>query len=210
MRTLLVVMSLLSTMALVGCETMTVAQQKWATTVSKLETGFTEQDACIDKAEADNPIDFSIVRSQVTYLELSASNKVDLMSDSKKINDSQVTALKKFISALNPCRHALLASQVGTNVYRISFDYFNELDILYAKLLSKEITIGEFNKQKSQLVSQADNRAGNAVEDYRRTLMAEHNQEMNQLQQAAAFMQMNRPVNTNCNQIGNLINCRSW
>jgi hypothetical protein len=211
---------------------MTAAQQGWNDMNAKIEAGQIEEKACSDRFDASHAADISLVKEQVSYLDDTASNKIALMSINKKISDSEATALKKVIAGYSECRQIRLNTDLGTPFYTSTLEFYTQLEILYAKLLNKQITIGEFNQQKSQLHSQAMAKASEDLTNYRNSLAAAHNEEVAQRQRTAAIMlpylaqqqaiqqqnmynqqmllRQQQPVNTNCIQFGNQINCSSW
>ena len=97
---------------------------------------------------------------------------------------------------------------------------------VYAKLLSKEITIGQANREKTTRFSKLNSDTTNASQEIDNKLSSQHNQEVQatqaqdaqrraiaaqyliNLQNINAQQQMNnKPVNTTCNRYGNQVNC---
>jgi len=226
-------------LALAGCQNMTAAQQQTNTMNEKIAAGQQEHQACFKRVTSQNANAHAIVTDHVTFLDSRAANKVTLMSSNKKINDTQSVALRKMIESANECRWVLLSALQGSPLFQPFFDYLNSIDALYGQLLNKELTIGQFNTQKIQLQSQRMSNIESAMSRYHSAMADAHNQEVEQRQRAAAIMlpylaqqqalqqqnmynqqmlmlqqqqnmMLNQPVNTNCTQFGNQINCRSW
>jgi len=239
MRVALVAIGLVGMLALAGCQNMTAAQQQTNTMNEKIAAGQQEHQACFKRVTSQNANVHAIVTDQVTFLDSRAANKVTLMSSNKKINDTQSVALRKMIESANECRWVLLSALQGSPLFQPFFDYLNSIDALYGQLLNKELTIGQFNTQKIQLQSQRMSNIESAMSRYHSAMADAHNQEVEQRQRAAAIMlpylaqqqalqqqnmynqqmlmlqqqqnmMLNQPVNTNCTQFGNQINCRSW
>jgi hypothetical protein len=183
----------------------------------------------------------AIVDNDVLFRNDDSANKVSLMSSSAKLSENQKKALLEVISAGQECRSGIKQGMASFPALLPSYDnFFGEMDIVYANLISKKITIGQANQEKARLTAKAktDYSAGIAamVNQFRQ----QHNQEM-QARQAEdmqrraiaaqylmnqqsinAAQQMNnqnqlnnqiinnKPVTTNCNKFGNQVNCTSY
>jgi hypothetical protein len=239
LRAALIAIGLVSTLALTGCQTMTASQSTVSLVNEKLAKGREMQEQCINQIVAENPDDFAIVESQVAALRQTASNKVVLMANKNKISPQQKTALLNVLNANTKCRMDFLTASQGTPVFEPTMDYYGRLDILYSKLLQGDLTIGEFNTENELVRSQARARIDQSILSYNSMMADAHYREVEQRQRAAAVMlpylaqqqaiqqqnmynqqmlmlqqqqnmMLNQPVNTNCTQYGNQINCRSW
>lgn len=175
-----------------------------------------------------------IVDKQVIYANADSPNKLELMSSTAKINDKQKNALLESISAFQKCREGIKSDLRSFQTLAVTYEnFYGEMDIVYAQLISKKITIGDANTQKSQLALKAktayttatsnlDNQYNSAINQEQQARQAEEMQRralatqylMNQ-QAISAQQQINqqnqinnnRPVNTNCYKIGNSVNC---
>lgn len=177
-----------------------------------------------------------VVDKQVIYANDSSPNKLELMSSTAKINDKQKNALLESISAYQKCRAGIKSDLQSFQTLAVTYDnFYGEMDIVYAQLISKKITIGEANTQKSQLISKAktayttatsnlDNQYNSAISQEQQARQADEMQRraiasqylMNQ-QAISAQQQINQqnqinnrtPVQTNCYKIGNSVSCTS-
>lgn len=160
------------------------------------------------------------------------------MASKAKLTDAQKKALIVYIGAEQKCRQAFLSEiqsmQLLSSVYNASF---GDMDIMYAKLIGKQITIGEANTLKTQIVAKRKTDYANATtriddqfkgqinqeisamqaEDMQRRAIAAqylmNQQSINAAQQMNNQNQINnnnRVINTNCNKTGNQTNCTSY
>ena len=194
-----------------------------------------------DKRDLSLAPSVNLVDKEVLFAKDTDPNKVMLMSSSAKITPAQKKAFLDYIQANQKCR-AIVRAELGgypalVTVYE---NYFGDSDIMYSKLISKEITIGEANRQKAQLLAKLKTEYTTATGAMNDRYNAQINQEMQAAQAdaaqrraiAAQFLmnqqninaaqQMNnqnqlnnqilnnKPVNTNCNRYGNQVNCTSY
>jgi len=183
----------------------------------------------------------NLVDKEVLFFKEDSANKVALMTSSSKINETQKKAIFKYIESNQLCRNALKRDISGFPTLVTIYDnYYGDMDIVYADLISKKITIGDANKNKAKLVAKAkseysqalqnlDNRytqqinqevqAAQADAAQRRALAAQYlmNQQNIAAQQNIANQQNlqnqlnnSRPVNTTCNRYGSQVNCTSY
>lgn len=196
---------------------------------------------CIDnlRGSGQNPKTLAaieIVEKQVIYWSDDSPNKLELMSSTAKINEKQKIALLEAISASQKCRAGIKSDLQSFQTLAVTYEnFYGEMDIVYAQLISKKITIGDANTQKSQLALKAktaytaatsnlDNQYNSAINQEQQARQAEEMQRralatqylMNQ-QAISAQQQINqqnqinnnRPVNTNCYRMGNSVSCTS-
>lgn len=175
-----------------------------------------------------------LVDSQVLYYADSSPNKVELMSSTAKITPAQKQALLTYLAANQKCRQiARTEFSQYPSFLSVYNNYYGDTDVLFAKLISREITIGEANRQKSALLAKAQSDGNQASEKLANQFNAALNQEaqaaqadaaqrraiaaqylMNQ-QNINAQQQMNtqnqinnnRFLNTTCNRLGDQVNC---
>lgn len=177
-----------------------------------------------------------IVDKQVIYANADSPNKLELMASTAKINDKQKNALLESIAAFQKCREGIKSDLRSFQSLAVTYEsFYGEMDVIYAQLISKKITIGEANTQKSQLALKAKNAYTAATTN----LDNQYNAAINQEQQARQAEEMqrralatqfilnqqaisaqqqinqqnqinnNRPVNTNCYKMGNSVSCTS-
>jgi hypothetical protein len=194
-----------------------------------------------DKRDLSLAPSVNLVDKEVLFAKDSDPNKVMLMSSTAKISTAQRKALLDYIQANQKCR-AIIRNELGgypalVTVYE---NYYGDTDIMYSKLISKEITIGEANRQKAQLLAKLKTeytsatgamndrynaqinqevQAAQADAAQRRAiaaqfLMNQQNinaaQQMNNQNQLNNQIMNNKPVTTNCNKFGNQVNCTSY
>jgi len=190
-----------------------------------------------DKRDLSLAPSVNLVDKEVLFAKDTDPNKVVLMSSTAKITPAQKKAFLDYIQANQKCR-AIVRSELGgypalVTVYE---NYFGDSDIMYSKLISKEITIGEANRQKAQLLAKLKTeyttatgamndrynaqinqevQAAQADAAQRRAIAAQflmNQQNINAAQQMNNQNQLlnNKPVTTNCNRYGNQVNCTSY
>ncbi|HQT21000.1 MAG: hypothetical protein B7Y05_08190 [Polynucleobacter sp. 24-46-87] len=209
-------------------------------TVESAQGRFNRCQAEIVSPQQKNPkllASAEIVTKQVYYDKEDSPNKLDLMSSSAKISDKQKNALLDVLAANQLCR-AGLKTDLGTfpSLLVVYENYYGEMDIVNAQLISKKITIGDANTQKAKLQVKAksdyvtastnlnnqynaaisqESQARQAEDMQRRAIASQYlmnQQAINAQQQINQQNQINnsRPVNTNCTRMGNSVNCTSY
>jgi hypothetical protein len=182
-----------------------------------------------------------VVDSQVLYAMETSPNKIELMASNSKITQAQKQALLTYISVNQICRELARSEFKSLPSFLLVYEnYYGDIDIVYSKLISKEITIGEANREKSKLAARAknemaaagdklnnqynaainqENQARQAADMQRRAIAAQYlmnQQNINAAQQINNQNQMNnqlmnnKPITTNCNKYGNQVNCTSY
>ena len=249
----------LLSMVLVGCvqrpyiTQMTPAQSAKESSVTAVNSAMSRVSACSeglretkpafdgDKRDLSLAPSVNLIDKEVLFARDDSSNKVALMSSAAKINPAQKKALLDYIQANQKCR-AIVRNELGAYPALVTVyeNYYGDTDILYSKLISREITIGDANRQKAQLLSKLKTdyasvtgamndrfnaqinqevQAAQADAAQRRAIAAQYlmNQQQIQSQQNIANQQnlqnqinMNKPVTTNCNRFGNQVNCTSY
>lgn len=183
----------------------------------------------------------ALVDNEVLFREDNSPNKVALMSSNAKITETQKKALLELISASQECRNLVRQSLSSFPALLPSYEnFYGEMDIVYANLISKKITIGQANQEKAKLLAKAKSEYASGISSMDNQFRQQHNQEMQarqaedmqrraiaaqylmnqqqiQSQQNIANQQMlqnqinsNKPVTTNCNRYGNQVNCTSY
>lgn len=101
---------------------------------------------------------FKVIDAEVFYRQEDSPNKLALMSSEKKINKKQSALLLEGVQSFQKCR---LGIKEGLSMYPTLLspfeNYYGEMDVVYSKLISGQITIGEANRQQSQLALKAKN-----------------------------------------------------
>lgn len=232
---------------------MSPAQSARESSVTAVNSAMSRAQICSDGLRETKPAfdgdkrDFSVAPSinlvdkEILFAKETDANKVILMSSNAKITPAQKKALLDYIQANQKCR-AIIRNELGSfpALVTVYENYYGDSDIMYSKLISREITIGEANRQKAQLLAKLKTEYTAATGAMNHRYNAQINQEMQAAQAdaaqrraiAAQFLmnqqninaaqQMNnqnqlnnqllnnKPVNTKCNRLGDQINCTSY
>lgn len=149
-----------------------------------------------------------IVNNEIIFYPADNPNKIALLTSTVKITNQQSKALTEYMDANEKCRKEYLANfaaipQITAAIQR----NYNANDIIFSKLLAKEITIGEANRA---VVEQRDK----GKEDYMKTkaviwsgLQQDHDREMRAVQNMLNNM---NPRITNCQSSGGSTNCTTY
>lgn len=149
-----------------------------------------------------------IVNNEIIFYPADNPNKMTLLTSTVKITNQQSKALMEYMDANEKCRKELLAN--FATIPQITAAYqrnYNANDIIFSKLLAREITIGEANRA---VVEQRDK----GKEDYMKTkaviwsgLQQDHDREMRAVQNMLNNM---NPRTTNCQTSGGYTNCTTY
>lgn len=184
---------------------------------------------------------FAIVDNSVFFEKEDSPNKLTLMSSDAKITESQKKALLEVVTASQECRAGMKENLASFPVLLPVYEnFYGEMDIVYANLISKKTTIGQANQEKAKLMSKSktdyanginsmnnqysqqinqENQARQAEDMQRRAIAAQYlmnqqsinaAQQMNNQNQLNNQINSNKPVTTNCNKFGNQVNCTSY
>lgn len=108
---------------------------------------------------------YKVVDSDIIFRNEDAPNKITLMTTTAKINKRQIAYLLESIQPFQKCRTQI---KEGLSMYPILLapyeNYYGEMDVVYSRLISGQITIGEANRQKAALVLKATNENTTAQE----------------------------------------------
>ena len=237
---------------LVGCvqrpyiPQMSPAQSNMEYRKSQLNSALADFKTCQEKlrnAETNKKTAqaYVIVDSSVLFAKDDSPNKVTLMSTDTKITEPQKKALFEVIASVQECRASIKQGLSSFPELLPAYEnFYGEMDIVYANLLSKKITIGQANQEKSKLAAKAkteymngisamnnqygqqvnqENQARQAEDMQRRAIAAQYlmnqqsinaAQQMNNQNQLNNQINSNKPVTTNCNKFGNQVNCTSY
>jgi len=114
--------------------------------VQKQMSECVNQDKMSDAAKVVNEEVFEIVPKSV--------HKENLFLSKNTITDEESAALISYLDTSHQCR--VISSQFPVpELKNIYASFYKQVDLVYAELLSKKITIGEANKEKYQLIQTA-------------------------------------------------------
>lgn len=152
--------------------------------------------------------------------------RVELMSSKFVASEEHIRLLLTYLSLNEECRKASKNFQGLTSLHNAVAALHGDLDVSYAKLVAKESTIGDVNRDRiaaldrfnrtlaeiSSGVQQQMNQAAAEQEAARRAFATQHL--LNQMQRPAYQVPVPQntykpPVQTNCTRIGDTLNCTS-
>jgi hypothetical protein len=206
-----------------GCATQ--AQLRSDAMKQAFDDGVAKNRACRAAMKANTSVVFTF--NNILIENDNSPNKYTLLSSNQKLNKEMQQHFINYLNENSKCRALSIenASKVHSALVIPILESQRRGDNLAAKLLSNEITIGEFNRGFQDSRSQFDREFRSTQAEIDRELQNNHNYEMQSRQRAALIMQnwsiqqqqlyqnqmlynnLNRPVTTNCSVIGNFINC---
>jgi len=181
-------------------------------------------------SECSNKIESSgaglTVTREILALRDDSASRVVLMSSGNFLTDAQVQALLAYLAINEECRKIARGFYGPQALHSAVSAAFGDYDIIYSKLVSKELSIGKANqerllvKQRTEAtinavfsgVQQQINQAAADQEAARRALATQYL--LNQMQRPAYQVPVPQntykpPVQTNCTRIGDTLNCIS-
>ena len=248
----ILISTLVSTLLLIGCiqrpyvPQMSPAQSNMENRKSQLSAAQANFKTCGDNLrnpEINKKVaqSYAIFDNNILFVKEDSPNKISLMASDAKITEPQKKALLEVISASQECRTNIKEGLASFPALLPSYEnFYGEMDIVYANLISKKITIGQANQEKAKLLVKAkteysngiasmnnqygqqvnqENQARQAEDMQRRAIAAQYlmnqqsinaAQQMNNQNQLNNQINSNKPVTTNCNKFGNQVNCTSY
>lgn len=209
-----------------GCATQ--AQREY----SRMGTASNQAKAAIEACviQAKMLPSYSVVGTKLHFGDESEPS-LDQRMDSSKATPEEVQALLAFHrEGIEPCRRVMIdeASKVHPVVPGILAEGFANGDANYIRLVKREETWGDYITATDQNVRAVRAKLAQAEQAVVGKLEASHAQEVRQRQAAAAALSnwayqqqvllqqqqvinaMNRPVMTNCQRVGTMVNCTSY
>lgn len=181
------------------------------------------------KAENNAIYDRVVVKSK------DATNRFDLLASSENLPENLKSDYFRFIKELAECRKTLIKEmyEVEFEFGQVSEQTTNEQQALELQLILKEKNIGQFNRAIEEVRSSAAAKFNTAIQIANQRLANMHNNELIQRKIAAqnAFNnyikqeslrqqyiqnqilnspRKNAPSTTNCQVIGNTLNCSTY
>lgn len=133
----------------------TPAQARPAQNTQKVEANEAVQkklNACI--AQVSTTDQAKLIDGEVIAINPSSPNAKALYNSSDKLTDKQAETLKTYKWATQKCRQ--ISNQFKDPALRkIYQNYFSKIDVVYADLMAKKITIGVANQERSLLMNDA-------------------------------------------------------
>jgi hypothetical protein len=116
---------------------------------SKMKAGFEATSQCT-KESVSSPVGQQIT-SSILVMSDEQANKYDLFSSKARLNDQQKKNLKEFLVAQNKCRKIMQDAASGTPYAAAFTKIYSDSDMVFTKLLTGQISIGEANLTREQL-----------------------------------------------------------
>lgn len=220
---------ILSLPILVACSTR--AQQQSSNIQKAYQDAVDRFDACKSVMNLNSDVQYVYKNILIDRIQNSQpSNKYDLLSSNKKMTKEDRQKFIAFLDENTKCRVIGIEglSKVHPSLVTTVINSHRRVDVIYGKFLAGEFNIGELNRELEQNSSQFQKEWDMAISNINSSLANDHNYEMQSRQQAAAAIQnwslqqqqiyqnqmmlnnLNRPRTTNCNMIGNSVNCTSY
>ncbi len=144
------------------------------------------------------------------------------MTSTAKVTDEEVQAIYATHPRLNECRRTTLESYARTtpSIVPIFTDALNRGELSLIDLIQRKITWGEYVTSTKEHMAELSSRLSAEFQQIGANLLQSHQAELANRQAAAnAMMQyyqtqqlinaVNRPVVTNCQGFGSMVNCVS-
>lgn len=160
-------------------------------TVVAVNSAISRLNICTDNLRETKPAfagdtrDFSAAKSvlvvdkEVLYYKEDDPIKITLLSSKAKLTPSQRMALFEYIQVNQKCRNIIKTELANYPSLLLSFEnFYSDTDIIYAKLISQEWTIGEANQQRAILVRRAKTEFTNASSSMETAFNAQINTEI--------------------------------
>jgi hypothetical protein len=137
---------------------------------------------------------------------------VEAKADTQKATPAEIADIKALLPYAARCREIDLAAarKVSPNTAAIFSASFSRLDNNMARLISRQVTWGEYNIERDIIVSERDSKLTAEMASIRRDLNASHQAEVQRLQSIIAASAANMPKQTNCTSFGGYINCTTY
>lgn len=95
----------------------------------------------------------------------STQNSYKLLGSNQKINEEQRLFLLEALPLVTSCRNVRLDGEVGLHIRPITVELYRRTDLIFGKLLRREITIGEANSERTQVLADATAAAATAFKN---------------------------------------------
>ena len=154
----------------------TQAQSQASQIQSRIQAGNRGSLEC-SKANAATPAG-EIVIKNILVLSESQPNKFDLLSSRARLTEPQKKAFKEYLSKNADCRAKKLAGFSGTPYQSIQSKADADKDLVYTKLLTGQLTVGDANTTLKQINMQLADAFKASAADLNRSLQNQSNAEI--------------------------------
>lgn len=192
------------------------------------------QSSCMSKLNAEPTV--ILTNQEILINDLNAPNKFELLTNKNKISDKQKVILSRAITLLQNCNTVAVDGYRDIPILRVTYQtHYSSLDVIYKKLLTREVTIGDANQMKldamtkfhQDLVSANKIISDEYKADYNNEIAARDRDRQARIAAYSAFVQQQQtqqlinqqnqnairnsmPTQTNCYKSGNNISCSSY
>jgi len=137
------------------------AQQQQKLYISAFNSSSRAYEQCLgDVKKSDDGV---LVYKEVMFENKNSSNRLDLMGAKRFITPRQSTALKNMLVQTQKCREDRLKAIANMPfIPEVLKSYSAKMEIIYSKLLSKSITIGEANQQRMEVITDTEAKMSDA------------------------------------------------
>lgn len=184
----LVLTALFFAVLLIGCASPNTNQSpppRMQLRAQKLDTEYSEtikQSLAMSKIcneKITNAPHGQLVTNEVLFQNQNSENKLELLASKKKLNSKQIDSMKFVASESLKCRIQLKQSLASVPYFSGLTGYLStQYDLLYAGLISKELTIGEANRKKLQILQEAQEKLQTAANNLTQDLKADAEKEI--------------------------------
>jgi len=181
-----------------------------------------DYDVCIDGVVAANPEAIKMMRELGLG---SDSSTIEKRLNRNFLSQSQKQLLMKVIDAREKCVRASLTAMRSLGFVHPAYvalqAFVTDATVLWLELLRDEVTVGEASGRITELDREYQINVQRGYADYNAAAQASHGAELAERERAyqramddyarqQAIDAMNRPTQTNCNAVGNTVNCTTW
>ena len=137
------------------------ALQQQKALISTFSSASRTYEQCLgDVKKSDDGV---LVYKEVMFENKNSSNRLELMGAKRFITPKQSTALKNMLVQTQKCREdRLKAIATMPFIPEVLKSYSAKMEIIYSKLLSKSITIGEANQQRMEVITDTEAKMSDA------------------------------------------------
>ena len=179
-----------------------------------------ESAACLQPINSDPTFE-----ALTKHMPLEDINRATLlqMTDSTKATNHEVNLLSERHSRIQSCRKIFLEglAKVAPSLVAVWVEEYAKADQNLVDLARQNVTWGEYIARTKNILAELQTKYVAALQKIQTNLEASHQQELAQRQAAAnAMLQyyqnqqllnaISRPVTTNCNRFGSMVNCTTY
>jgi hypothetical protein len=201
----------------IGCASRdTSANQYSARLNALLSDSVSKGQACLKVVEDTQEAKY--VRANIAYNDPDAQNKFELLGSAKKVTSEDKKMLTTFLANRQPCFNESIKSlrAIYPPFSNIQAATMQRSDSIYAKLMSGSIAIGEANQALQENLSTYRKEWSAETTALNIRIQNDHNAEVQDRNSRTMIIQnmlnsygspYKSPSMTNCQQIGNSLNC---